>query len=302
MLVIAGKLAAKTLLDRLRECRQSTGSGIALPELLGYMQQLAEAIDFLNAPQHLLGGRTVSIQHRDIRPVNVVFHGESVKLGNFALARTVEGTSTAMPGDHAGLNCAYAAPEMSNDRITRWTDQYSLAITYVQARTGELPFNSNCSSPELRDIHRQGRLDLTPLPDRERDVIARATSLTPDQRFNSCSEMVRALGRASDIPKVVEVAPPQPKEPEPVEPARGIQPDCDAIDPAGKREKRAQPSAPFGWRYTADGQRVENELELEAIRLIGHLRAEGYSSQQILAVLDPSGFPSSSEGSHATAR
>ena len=49
-----------------------------------------------------------------------------------------------------------------------WSDQYSLAITYYQLRTGSMPFEKHVSFQELIQIHLQGRLDLSKLPEAER--------------------------------------------------------------------------------------------------------------------------------------
>jgi serine/threonine protein kinase len=302
MLVIAGKLATRSLQDRLGECRRASGEGLPSRELLGYMRQLAGALDFMNTPQHQLGGRTVSIQHRDVRPVNIVFHGTSVKLGNFALARTIEGTSTAMPGDHGGLNVSYAAPETFDDRVTRWTDQYSLAITYFHMRTGEMPFRSNCSPTELREIHRQGRLDLSPLPESERAVIARATSVIPDQRFASCSEMTGALERAIGLPEDVPQMAPDviQRESDVMEHVQAFQPIADVSREPVALGETPRPAAPFGWTYGTGGRIVEHPLEQEVIRLVSQLRAAGRSPREILDVLEI--YVSPSEGPHATSR
>jgi serine/threonine protein kinase len=45
-LVIVSEVADKTLLDRFEECRASAGSGIPRPELLRYLQDAAEALDY----------------------------------------------------------------------------------------------------------------------------------------------------------------------------------------------------------------------------------------------------------------
>jgi serine/threonine protein kinase len=301
MLVIAGKLAVRSLLDRVNECRKQSGQGVPVDELMKYMQQLAEALDFINTPQHQLNGRTVSIQHRDVRPANIVFQGDSVKLGNFALARAMEGVSTAMPGDHGGLSFAYAAPEMFDDRVTRWTDQYSLAITYIHARTGQLPFDSNCSPSEVREIHRQGKLDLSLLPEADREAITRATAMAPDERFQSCSELVRALASSNGV-VIGDVTRPVRVESEPVEPIHAFQPLAEIPADAEHARQPVRPSPPFGWCYSPDGRLIEHGDEIEAIRLVGALRAAGLSPGQILALVKEPSAASSSEGFNATTR
>jgi serine/threonine protein kinase len=299
LLVIAGRLATRTLQDRLDECRRASGEGIPPGELLVYMQQLASALDFMNSPRHQLGGRAVAIQHRDVRPTNIVFHGDSIKLGNFALSRTFEGDSVAMPGDHAGLNTMFAAPELFDDRITKWSDQYSMAITYYYLRTGEFPFSAQASPPEIRDIQRRGKLDFSRVPTTERAVVARAASIVPAERFESCAELVRLLEDACGISKAVtRITPPPRADSEPLDQVHAFQTIPEPAAERPVREDVTRPSTPFGWTYDSSGQIVEHPAEQEAIRLIAQLRAAGYSAREVLEALGIS--ISKNEGSHAT--
>src|SRR5207245_11393020 len=61
-LVIASKLASKNLLQVLQECQEPPlrSPGIPFEELVIYMRQAAEAIDYLNSPLHPLADKFVS--------------------------------------------------------------------------------------------------------------------------------------------------------------------------------------------------------------------------------------------------
>jgi serine/threonine protein kinase len=196
MLVVATKLAGKNLLDRLAECQKEGQAGLPPAELLGYMRQAAEAIDYLNECRHPLGDQLVSIQHRDIKPDNILLARGMVKVGDFGLAKVVEGLSAPIHAESTGFTPHYAAPELYKGSVSRWTDQYSLALTYFKLRTGTLPFDANSSPFDLLLIHTQGKLDLEVLPEAERAVIARATAVVAEERFPTCSDMVRALEAA----------------------------------------------------------------------------------------------------------
>jgi serine/threonine protein kinase/tetratricopeptide (TPR) repeat protein len=193
MLVIATKLANKDLHQRFKECRAEGHTGIPVGELLRYIREAALAIDYLNAPQHLLNGKRVSIQHRDIKPENILLAADTVKVGDFGLAKVVEGTSAAISRNSGGLTLAYAAPELFDGTLTRWTDQYALALTYHNLRLGRTPFDPKIPPANIILVHIQGKLDLSHLPEGERAVIARATAIKPEHRFDSCVEMVQAL-------------------------------------------------------------------------------------------------------------
>jgi serine/threonine protein kinase len=196
-LVVATKLAGKTLLDRLQESQSAQHGKGGLPprDLLTYLRQAAEAIDHLNAPIHPWNGRTVAIRHRDIKPENLLLSANTLKLGSFSLAEIVDGPSATVGGGLSGLTLAYAAPEVLSSKVTAWSDQYSLAITYYHLRTGALPFPTTAPT-QIFLLHTEGKLTLDALPPAERTVIAQATAVKPIQRFPDCREMVRALEKA----------------------------------------------------------------------------------------------------------
>ena len=194
-LVIATLLCDKNLNERLKECQAQGHQGIPPDELLNLMTEAAKGIDFLNAPQHLMEDEHVSIQHCDIKPANLMLTGSSVMIGDFGLARFFSDHWATLTGTEVAGSPAYMAPECFHQRPSQNTDQYSLAITYCELRTGRLPFQ--CSGIlEVLEAHRSGNLDLAALPPLERKVISKATSLDPDARFDSCHEMVCSLVNA----------------------------------------------------------------------------------------------------------
>jgi serine/threonine protein kinase len=194
-LIIAMGLGEKNLLDVLKEYQAKGLAGIPLEELLDYMEGSARAIDFLNNARHDLGGpQPVAIQHCDIKPQNIMLVGDAVQVCDFGLARSlsdVRSTSVA-------ASIAYGAPELFwENKPTHATDQYSLAITYYELRTGHLPFGPDSAAIEVMQAHRDGKLDLHYLNDAERAVIKRATEPSPSARFERTIDMVRALQRAA---------------------------------------------------------------------------------------------------------
>jgi hypothetical protein len=184
-LIIGMELADRTLLDRFREAAQANEPGIPFRELLGYCWEAAKGIDYLNKPRHFLGGpRPVGVQHADIKPPNVFLFGGGVKVGDFGLVRILE---QARGRHHGGLTPSYAAPEILDGQISRWSDQYSLAVTYCQMRGGRLPFPGR---------HRVDPPDLTMVPEKERPAVARALSIGPRERWPNCRAFVKALRNA----------------------------------------------------------------------------------------------------------
>ena len=161
-LVVATLLCDKNLLDRLAECQAQGSAGIPVDELLRYMEEAAKAIDFLNALRHDLGDGPVAIQHCDIKPANIMLTGGSVMICDFGVAAflgnpRIAATATSMAGSPA-----YMSPECTQCKPSAASDQYSLAVTYVELRTGRLPFRSQTWT-DVIDAHRSGSLDLSML-------------------------------------------------------------------------------------------------------------------------------------------
>lgn len=200
MLVVAMLLGDQNLLELLEEHQKAGRPGIPVDELLEYMEDAARGIDFLNNPRHDLGSGPVSIQHCDVKPQNIVLVGDSAMVCDFGLARVLGDTGSYRTIGPAGTP-AYVAPEcIQGADPSQTTDQYSLAITYVELRTGRLPFAAE-SLDEIYEAHTSGSLKLGALPAGEREVIRRATALDPDQRYPSTLGMVQALRRVIQQPQ-----------------------------------------------------------------------------------------------------
>ena len=197
-LIIAMGLGSRSLAARLEECLNEGKAGIPRDELLDYMEGAARGIDYLNQSIHDLGEGPVPIIHGDIKPHNILIVGNAVQVCDFGLARAIEKlrkTSTGMG------TFAYAAPELLDGKASRASDQYCLAMTYIELCTGNLPF-SETNPLKVVELHRQGKLDLSEMRVREREVIRRATAVDPDLRWPSCAAMVRALHHACDADEV----------------------------------------------------------------------------------------------------
>jgi serine/threonine protein kinase len=178
-LILAMELCDGTLLDRLAEALDEDLPGIPLEELLTYMTDAANGLDALNAKQ---------VQHRDVKPANLLLLDSGVKVADFGLAKALEQTVASNSG--AGT-IAYLAPECFKGQITQQSDQYSLAVTYYHLRTGRLPFKGD--QAQMIYAHLEVEPDLTAFPPAERTVLARALAKEPSERWPSCKGFVKEL-------------------------------------------------------------------------------------------------------------
>ncbi|MCA9245830.1 MAG: protein kinase [Planctomycetales bacterium] len=184
-LILAMGLADENLFDRLTRCKQAGLAGLPQDELLGYLDDAARAIDLMNTDY--------DIQHGDIKPKNMLLVGGSVQVCDFGLAEVLRPLRQTRS---SAFTVAYAAPEVVSLRQpSRHTDQYCLAISYYELRTGELPFESTTAKGVIKE-KQTGKLKLDRLPSAERRVVARAAALLPEARYPSCAEMLQALRRA----------------------------------------------------------------------------------------------------------
>jgi formylglycine-generating enzyme required for sulfatase activity len=219
-LILAMELGDGTLLERLHQVAGADRPGIVRDELLQYMRDAARGIDYLN-------GR--GIQHRDLKPQNLLLVGGGVKVADFGLAKLLEHTVTGHTGS---MTLAYAAPEFFAGQTSGQSDQYALAVTYCQLRGGRLPFEGN--QAQVVAGHMMQPPDLTMLPEAERPAVARALAKNPPARWPSCQAFVEALAAAKARP----AARPAPAATAPLQaPGRGT--------PApGRRPKQAVPTGP----------------------------------------------------------
>lgn len=193
-LVIAMGLGDQTLSDRLREYAKAGAEAIPVAPLLEWMHQAALALDHFNSGSRRSGENATAVQHCDIKPQNMLLVGDAVQVCDFGLARA-QGEVRATSNTMASL--AYAAPEMvsgaRDPAVT--TDQYSLAVAYLELRTGHLPY-AELSPGHILRAKLDGTLDLAGLSPAEAEVVRRAVAVEPALRWPSCVEFVRALRAA----------------------------------------------------------------------------------------------------------
>lgn len=187
-LAIVTELADGSLKERFDQCRSEGMPGIPRDELLRYLHDAADALDYLYQKH--------SLQHLDVKPENLLLVAGHVKVADFGLVKDVGVSQGSLVG---GLTPLYSAPEVFQGTPTNRSDQYSLAVLFQELLTGVLPFDGSTAA-ELTLQHLHDEPNLTPLPLGDRYVLARALAKDPQQRFESCSAMVAGLSAAGSGP------------------------------------------------------------------------------------------------------
>jgi serine/threonine protein kinase len=186
--VIVMEVADGSLQDLLHVCRDEFDSALPADQACFYLSQAADALDFLNSHRHRIGTGTYGIQHCDVKPSNLLLCGDQVKLSDFSVSSLL--SSSMMPHRIAGT-LRYAAPELYQGYLSKWTDQYALAASYYEMRTGRPP----CGLMPLRPYmnHVLPPPDLSLLAEPERSIVARAMTAIPRERWRSCREFMDQL-------------------------------------------------------------------------------------------------------------
>ncbi len=180
-LVVVTELADASMADLFNEYAAKGESGIPREELLKYISNAADALDFLAAEK--------SLQHLDIKPENLLIVSGHVKVADFGLMKDLQVATQSLM---QGMTPAYAPPELFDGRPANSSDQYSLAIVYAEMLTGVRPF-SGSTPAQLAAQHMHGKPNLRALPKSDQAAIARALTKDPNARHPNCVAFVDDL-------------------------------------------------------------------------------------------------------------
>ena len=163
---------------------------------IGYRQsaeiilQVAEALDCAWNEQKLI--------HHDIKPDNIMQCANGrVKLADLGLAGK-QGEDGNDDSDEVVGTPQYISPEQLTGVTTDTrSDIYSLGATFYHFVTGQFPYNGE-NTDEIARQHVFGTLvppkNINPeLPQALSDIIVKMMGKTPEERFQNCGELAKAL-------------------------------------------------------------------------------------------------------------
>jgi serine/threonine-protein kinase len=166
------------------------------PRALMILGQVADALDTAHEE---------GLVHRDVKPANILLAPakrgppEHVYLTDFGLAKhSASQTGLTRSGYFVGT-IHYSAPEQFTDApVSPRTDVYSLGCVCFESLTGAVPFDRT-HDPAVMYAHLQEpppalTAHRAELPTGADQVIARAMAKNPTDRFETCGDVVQALG------------------------------------------------------------------------------------------------------------
>lgn len=181
--------------DAGRLLRENYVGGMPEHDVFEIVTAVADALDF---------GHERRLLHRDVKPENILVtasdgHRRRVLLTDFGIARRIDDASNLTNTNIALGTINYVAPEqLLGKPLDGRADQYALAATTFHLLTGSPLFQD--PNPAVIISHHLGttapriserRPDLAHFD----DVLARALSKDPNQRYATCMEFARALTR-----------------------------------------------------------------------------------------------------------
>lgn len=177
----------------IQRCR---ARGIQLP--IDFAVYLAKTLLDALAYAHQLNGddgRPLQLVHCDVSPSNVfISRVGDIKLGDFGVSRTFlnEGDNSPIAG-----KAHYLSPEALEGEIDFNTDLWAAAVTLYELLTLERPCAPDNPTMVLKNVRKR---KLTPVrnlrpevPQELEDVLTRAFSKKPKNRFHSAAEFAAAL-------------------------------------------------------------------------------------------------------------
>jgi serine/threonine protein kinase len=175
-LLIVMELADGSLLDRWRQYRNS-GAVFPLIELVTYLQEAAEGLDYIHGNDLIHGG---------INPGDILLLNGHVKIADPGNLNCNSPDDRHRPfGNLSKVACL--APEIGRGVESPQSDQYALAATYAWLRLG---YPLEGPATRVEELSRGG------LSEAERAPVLKALSSEPDDRYPTCVEFAAAVRRA----------------------------------------------------------------------------------------------------------
>ena len=154
--------------------------------VIEWAEELCGVLDYLHM-------QNPPIIYRDMKPANIMLQPNgNIKLIDFGIAREYKEQNSS---DTVSLGTkGYAAPEQFGGmgQTDARTDVYGLGVTLYHLVTGKNPCEPPYEILPIRDVNPQLSVGLE-------YIIQKCTQLNPDERFQSCMEVLYALNHLDEL-------------------------------------------------------------------------------------------------------
>ena len=188
-------LFGKDLRSLTRKAKE-TATPLSLENTLYIASRICAGLDYSH---HLkdLQGKPLNIIHRDINPQNIFLTYEGqVKIIDFGIAKAASHNSHTHEGLIKG-KLAYMSPEQATGKtIDHRSDIFSTGIILYELLAGRRMFEGE--TMEVYSLVREARYEpldklMPDLPANLHEIVERALAKEPDQRYQTCGEMLADL-------------------------------------------------------------------------------------------------------------
>ncbi len=161
---------------------------LSLDEKLSVMEQICEGLAFAHARE---------IVHRDLKPANIhILPSGKVKIMDFGLAR-LSGSEMTTTGMVMGTPHYMSPEQVRGAKADTRSDVFALGCVLYEMITGRKPFDAESMHAVLFKIMQEEppplRLVAPGTPDSLVQVVERALSKNPADRFSNASEMLAGI-------------------------------------------------------------------------------------------------------------
>jgi outer membrane protein assembly factor BamB/serine/threonine protein kinase len=167
--------------------RHSKGAQVPLATIVEYVEQIASALQYAHDRR---------IIHRDVKPENMLLRVDgTLLLSDFGIAKIMEQTTLVSMQTRIGTP-VYMAPEQHTGYPCFASDQYALAVVVYEWISGTRPFQGTREWLAVQHVTAPppSLLNQRPmLPSSVEQVVFKALSKTPEQRFATVQEFATAL-------------------------------------------------------------------------------------------------------------
>ncbi len=143
------------------------------------------------------------VLHRDVKPSNILFDARgTVRLGDFGLAKRLDGSTDVTVSGHLAGTPNYIAPEVAGnhpDKAAVTSDVYSLGAVFYECLTGRPPFLAGSLQQTLQAIVEKDPVPLRTLnaqvPADLETICLKALARDPAHRFHTAQAFADELAR-----------------------------------------------------------------------------------------------------------